>query len=172
MDILLTLSEDRLFDWVWTDELLDEWERVITREKHRSRESARAITDAVRTWFASTRIDPTTYRHRITADLSPDESDRVHIAACLDGRADVIVTRNTADFSTGLLGDHGVRVITADEYLLELSRRRPHAVRESITRLAARRTRPATTPCELVERIRGAGAARFADRMRRRLGCA
>lgn len=24
MDVLLTLSEDRLLDWVWTDELLDE----------------------------------------------------------------------------------------------------------------------------------------------------
>lgn len=52
MDVLLTLSEDRLFDWMWTDELLDEWERVIVRERHRTPEPARSVTNAVRTWFA------------------------------------------------------------------------------------------------------------------------
>lgn len=29
MDVLLTVSEDFLFTWVWTDELLDEWEDVL-----------------------------------------------------------------------------------------------------------------------------------------------
>jgi len=28
MDVLLSLSEDLLFTWVWTDDLLAEWERV------------------------------------------------------------------------------------------------------------------------------------------------
>jgi len=32
MDVLLTLSEDFLFTWTWTDELLDDWEGVIVRE--------------------------------------------------------------------------------------------------------------------------------------------
>ncbi|GAB3198054.1 hypothetical protein GCM10027062_11340 [Nocardioides hungaricus] len=36
MDVLLTLSEDFLFTWVWTDELLDEWEEVIVREGQRT----------------------------------------------------------------------------------------------------------------------------------------
>ncbi|MFT4084729.1 MAG: hypothetical protein QM638_19290 [Nocardioides sp.] len=58
MDVLLTLSEDFLFTWVWTDELLDEWERVIVREGKRSPESAASVVAAVRTYFGRYRIDP------------------------------------------------------------------------------------------------------------------
>ena len=32
MDILLALAEDLIIDFVWSEELLDEWERVIVRE--------------------------------------------------------------------------------------------------------------------------------------------
>jgi predicted nucleic acid-binding protein len=86
MDLLLTLCEEHLFDWVWSDELLDEWEHVIVREKHRSAASARSVTAAVRTWFGSSRLDPAVYRHLATEHLSRDEADRVHVAACLGGR--------------------------------------------------------------------------------------
>lgn len=40
MDMLVTMSEDFLFTWVWTDELLDEWEEVIVREGVRTECSA------------------------------------------------------------------------------------------------------------------------------------
>lgn len=33
MDLLLTLAEQFVFTWVWTDELLDEWERVIVETR-------------------------------------------------------------------------------------------------------------------------------------------
>ncbi|UZN03065.1 hypothetical protein [Cellulomonas sp. S1-8] len=32
MDVLLTPAEDILFTWVWTDEVLTQWEDVIVRE--------------------------------------------------------------------------------------------------------------------------------------------
>ncbi len=32
MDLVLTLAEELVIDFVWTDELLTEWERVIVRE--------------------------------------------------------------------------------------------------------------------------------------------
>ena len=32
MDLALTLAEELVIDFVWTDELLTEWERVIVRE--------------------------------------------------------------------------------------------------------------------------------------------
>lgn len=35
MDLVLALAEHRLIEFVWTDELLDEWERVIVREGQR-----------------------------------------------------------------------------------------------------------------------------------------
>jgi len=36
MDLVLSLAEDLLLDFVWTDELLAEWERVIVREGKRT----------------------------------------------------------------------------------------------------------------------------------------
>lgn len=58
MDVLLTLAEDFLFTWVWTDEVLDEWEEVIVREGKRTPDSAASVAIAVRSHFARYRIDP------------------------------------------------------------------------------------------------------------------
>lgn len=171
MDVLLTMSENFLFTWVWTDELLDEWERVIVEDEQRTAESARSVTDAVRSWFKSSRLDPAEYRNRVSDDLSPDPDDRIHVAACLDGRADVLLTRNTKDFPARKLAADGVRVMTADDFLVDLLRRRPTAVQEAFITTAAARRRPPVTACELVDRIDRAGTPRFATRMRKRLGC-
>ena len=171
MDVLLTLSEDRLFDWMWTDEVLDEWERVIVREKKRTASSAQSVTAAVRHGFASTRLDPATYRHLITDDLSPDAADRAHVAACISGSVDVVLTRNAKDFPIDRLALGDVRVRTSDDYLVELLVHRPRAVQESVTRLAASRTQPSMTRCELVARIDKAGAHAFAARLGHRFNC-
>lgn len=171
MDVLLTLSENLLFTWIWTDELLDEWERVIVERGRRTTESARSVTDAVRTWFAASRLDPADYRDAISDELSPDPADRAHVAACLGGRVDVLLTRNAKDFQTARLTKDGVRIMTADQYLVVLLRRRPQAVHDSVVAAAAARRRPPLTPCELVRHIDRAGASEFANRMARRLGC-
>ena len=160
MDVLLTLSEDRLFDWMWTDERLDEWESVIVREKKRTASSARSVTSTVRHGFASSRLDPATYRHLITDDLSPDVADRAHVAACIGGNVDVVLTRNTKDFPVDRLARENVRVRTSDDYLVELLGRHPQAVQESVSRLAASRTQPSMTRCELVAQMDRAGGSR------------
>lgn len=43
MDVLLTGSEELLFTWVWSDELLEEWERVIVEGGVRTRRSAQSV---------------------------------------------------------------------------------------------------------------------------------
>ena len=83
MDVLLTLAEDFLFTWVWTDQILDEWIDVIVREGKRTPESAASVAAAVRTHFGRYRIDPALYDDKITDDLSPDPDDRVHAAAAI-----------------------------------------------------------------------------------------
>lgn len=58
MDLFLALAENHIHQLVWSDELLEEWERVIVREHHRSPESAASITAAIREFFDESRIDP------------------------------------------------------------------------------------------------------------------
>ena len=97
MDLVLSLAEHRLIDFVWTDELLDEWERVIVREKWRDAASAKSVADTVRQFFDDSQIDPADYRDLPWPEL-PDPDDRVHAAAAIAGA--VLLTRNLDDFPT------------------------------------------------------------------------
>lgn len=171
MDVLLALAEDLVIEFVWTDELLDEWQRVVVRDGGRSTESAAAIACAVRVFFADGRIDPVTYRPLTESTPGRDVDDRVHTAAAIAAGATVLVTRNRKDFPVEHLAAYGVDVLTADDYLTRLLRRRPVAVTETVRRLAGEKRRPPRTPCDLVTALARAGTPRFADRLGRRLGC-
>lgn len=166
MDVLLTLSEDFLFTWVWTDDLLDEWEQVIAREGVRTPESARSVTDAVRAHFGHYRIAPEQYRDRATDDLSPDPGDRMHAATCIHGEVDVLLTRNLKHFRAPAISQAGVQVMTSDTFLSRLLTHRRWDVVESFIRAARGRKNPPTTSVELTDAIARAGAPRFAKLLR------
>jgi predicted nucleic acid-binding protein len=166
MDVLLTLSEDLLFTWVWTDEVLDESVRVIVREGHRTPESASSVAAAVRTHFGHCRIDPGLYRDKITEDLSPDPNDRLHAAAAIHGDVAMLLTRNTKHLRTRPVLAAGVDVITSDDFLADLIKRRRRSVVESFTRAAAGKKSPPITAPELADKIAAAGAPTFAARLR------
>jgi hypothetical protein len=55
MDLMLALTEDAVHEVVWTDALLDEWERVIVEQQRRSAESAARITAAIRDFLRTAR---------------------------------------------------------------------------------------------------------------------
>ena len=166
MDVLLTLSEDLLFTWVWTDEVLDEWEEVIVREGQRTPESAASVSAAVRQHFGRYRIDPILYRDKITDDLPPDPDDRAHAAAVIYGDVDVLLTRNVKDLRTKPVLTAGVKVMTSDEFLVDLFKRHRQGVIESFTRAAANKRNPPVTAYELADKIATAGAPQFTDRLR------
>lgn len=166
MDVLLTLAEDFLFTWVWTDELLAEWQDVIVREGERTPESAASVAAAVRTHFGRYRIEPARYIDKITDDLSPDPNDRVLAAAAIHGDVDVLLTRNLRHLRTEPVLNAGVEVITSDDFLCALLTRHNRDVVESFIRAADSKRNPPTTPRELADRISAAGAQRFAERLR------
>ncbi|MCC2321549.1 PIN domain-containing protein [Cellulomonas xiejunii] len=166
MDVLLTLAEDLLFTWVWTDEVLAEWEDVIVREGRRTTESAASVSAAVRQHFGRYRIDPALYRDKITDDLSPDPDDRAHAAAAIHGDVDVLLTRNMKHLRTEPVLAAGVAVITSDEFLVDLLARRRRDVLEAFGRTAASKKNPPVTAHDLIDRIATAGAPEFAERLR------
>src|SRR5665213_2521827 len=106
MGLVLALAEDLL---------IDEWERVIVSEGKRTPETARSVSEAVRHFFATTRIEPAVYRHKAANVPGPDPGDRVHTAACAFGNATVLLTRNRRDFPEDFLTAHGVTVSSADD---------------------------------------------------------
>lgn len=98
MDLMLALSEDAVHQVLWTDDLLDEWERVVVREQRRSAEAAASVTAAVRKFFADCHIDRSSYEHLVDQMPGADPDDHPHMAAAAAARVDALVTANLADF--------------------------------------------------------------------------
>lgn len=165
MDLLLTLSEDFLFTWVWTDEVLSEWEEVIVREGRRTAESAASVAEAVRSHFGRYRLDPNLYRGQVTDDLSPDPADRIHAAAAIYGCVDVLLTRNLKHLRTAPVLSAGIKVITSDDFLCALLAKRRQGVLDSFIRAADRKRNPPMRPAELANKLAAAGVPRFAERL-------
>jgi excisionase family DNA binding protein len=101
MDLMLALTEDGIHDVMWSDDLLDEWERVIVRERHRSPDAAAAISATIRQFFADTRIPVESYRGLVPETDGPDLDDNAHMAAAVAGQVESLVTWNGKDFDCG-----------------------------------------------------------------------
>ncbi|MFE0700068.1 PIN domain-containing protein [Streptomyces sp. NPDC058872] len=170
MDVMLALTEDSVHEIVWSERLLAEWERVIVREGRRSVESAAAVTQAVRRFFADCEIPAEAYGHLVEEMPGDDPDDRYHAAAAMAAGADVLITWNLADFPASELAERGVRVIDPDSYLCELYSELPHEVAETVVRLAEEKRNPPVTIDDAVARLAKAGLPRFADLLTCHLG--
>ena len=163
---MLALTEDGIDDVMWSDDLLDEWERVIVREHHRSPDAAAAITAAIRQFFADTCIPVESYRGLIAEVDGPDPDDNAHMAAALAGQVEVLVTWNGKDFDCGFTRKHAIRIMDPNEYLCALYEEFPDEVLATITRLAVSKRRPPMTPIDLVNALDRAGVNEFASLVR------
>ena len=166
MDLVLALAEDSVHHVLWTDELLDEWERVIVREHQRTPASAAAVTSAIREFFDDTRIEPKLYRGRISTMPGPDHDDHVHSAAAIAAGADALITWDKAGFPSKKLAELGLRVVDPDTYLVELLDDLGDQVLATIEHLTHAKTRPPLSAEELLDRLNRAGLSAFTKRLR------
>lgn len=169
MDMMFSLNDDAVHEVLWTDHLLDEWERVIIREQRRSPDAAAAMAATVREFLSDGRIPVEAYQHLVPEADGPDPDDCVHIAAAVGGRAEVIVTWNLPDFESSYLKAHAVTVTDPDSYLCALFEDAPDEVIATVRRMAARKRRPPMSPTDILDRLDKAGVHEFASRVRTRL---
>lgn len=166
MDLNLSLAADYIHDLVWSDRLIDEWQRVITREGHRTTEAAMRIATHIRTSFADTCVSEDSYKELLAELEGPDPDDLHHIAAAIAGGADTLITWNLADFPAEILGAHGVTATPPDAYLCTLLEQQPAEVLDTIRRMAARKKRPPLSTFDILAAIENAGVPAFAHRAR------
>src|SRR6266508_2929589 len=83
MDVLLALSEDGVHEVIWTDALLDVWEKVTVREEKRTPETAASITAAIRDFFDDSKVERAEYEHLIDQMPGEDADDHDHMAAAV-----------------------------------------------------------------------------------------
>lgn len=160
MDLMLALTEDGVHEFVWSDRLLDEWQRVIVSRQRRTAASAERITASIREFFAEGRVPPESYAQLIDDMPSRDADDRHHIAAAVAGNADLVVTWNLRDFPAGPLAALGLGVLDPDSYLCDLFDELPDEVFAAATRVADDRR---ITAEALVAILTRANVPRFAS---------
>jgi excisionase family DNA binding protein len=163
MDLMLALTEDGIHDVMWSDDLLNEWERVIVREHHRSPDAAAAITATIRQFFADTRIPAESYRQLVAEADGPDPDDNAHMAAAVAGEVEWLVTWNAKDFDCGFTRQNAIKIVDPNRYLCALYEDLPNEMLATVTRLAAGKRRPPMTPAELVNALGRAGVNEFAS---------
>ena len=166
MDLMLALTEDGIHDVAWTDDLLDEWERVIVRERRRSPDAAAAITATIREFFADTQTPAESYRSLIAEVDGPDPDDNAHMAAAVAGQVETLVTWDDKDFNCDFIKKHAVTVVNPDVYLCSLYNEFPAEILDTITRLAAGKRHPPMTPSDIVDALDAAGVGEFASQIR------
>jgi predicted nucleic acid-binding protein len=169
MDLMLALSQDRIHTLLWSEHLLDEWERVIVREQRRSPQAAAAIAAAIRDYFPENQVPAAKYKHLLTNLEGPDPDDLHHAAAAAAGTATTLITWNLADFPATTLGPLGITATDPDTYLCSLLERDPIEVTATLRRMAAEKRRPPMTTSDLLDALSRAGVRVFATRARRPL---
>lgn len=166
MDLLLGMAEDGIHEFIWSNDLLDEWERVIVENSERSAESAASIVAAIREFFEDGEIPTASYAAEVDDMPSADLDDRKHIAAAKVGRATVLLTRNLKHFPAEPLLEMSIRVLDADAYFCEQLAGSPEQMLWTVTRIAGEKRRPAMTVGELLSTLGNAGVPEFASRFR------
>lgn len=162
LDLVLRCDEADLHRVVWTDALLEELVGVWVRHGARSSEAARAVTDQIRSVFASARIELSHYDHLVAEMPGDDLDDHQHAAAAVSVAPSVLLTANLSDFPTAALAERGVIVQHPDEYFVELLAVERDAVVGVLEEMAAARTRPQRTVNDILSTLDRAGLARFA----------
>ncbi|MEW2487455.1 PIN domain-containing protein [Streptomyces sp. NPDC048411] len=140
------------------------------RGGRRSAESAAAVAQAVRRFFADCEIEAAVYGHLVDEMPGDDPDDRHHAATAVAAGADALITWNLADFPAGELAERGVRVIDPDSYLCGLYRELPHEVAETVVRLSGEKCNPPVTIADAIARLAKAGLPGFADLLTGHIG--
>ena len=167
-DTLLRLAERGLYRALWSEDILGELRRNLVEAgidvgsvDRLLGEMAGAFPDAA----------VTSYRSLIDG-LTCDPKDRHVLAAAVGARAGGIVTHNTDDFPEISVEPYEIEVIHPDTFLLDLLDLAPPAVIDELRQQAtANRREPRTLPT-LLDALANAGAAGFADEVRRRTAIA
>jgi predicted nucleic acid-binding protein len=160
-DLLLRACAMHLFTLAWSDELLSELSRVLSKKKKLPREAVEGFIEAIKSISPLGRIDPSHYQHLVARMLGPDASDHVLSAAIRGGQIDILITDNLSDFPASDVGDQ-CNVCTPDEFFSTLIRKYPTEMNLIIREIIEQLIRPRLTLEELRQQYANSGLLEFA----------
>jgi predicted nucleic acid-binding protein len=118
-DLLMHLALTDLFQAKWSARIHDEWIGALLRERpdltQQQLDRTRTLMD---THVRDALVDH--FEDLIEGLHLPDPADRHVLAAAIQGRADIIVTRNLSDFPPEVLGPFGIEAWHPDDFITHL----------------------------------------------------
>jgi predicted nucleic acid-binding protein len=152
-DLFLTFAAHRLVRLHWSPTILDEVRRNLAK---------RADLTQVAIDYRIDRIDRMNRALPAALDAAPPtlvevmpitEHDRHVLALAVHVEADSIITFNLHDFPPDACEPHGVEVIDPDNFAVAMVEIDPARVHAALSDIARRRTRPAMTVHEILDRL-------------------
>ena len=124
-DTLLRAAEASLYRFHTPEQILEETARNLAKilekrnklESKIAREKAHKRVQQMKQAFPETLIEP---KKEIIKILKNDPKDRHVLAAAIEAKADTIVTSNLSDFPQNTLKPYNIKVVSPDNFLLEL----------------------------------------------------
>lgn len=130
-------SGARLFDLIWSEELLGEAKASLMEHKGLSDEVAEKWVDHMRREFPNGRVDIAEAPESLDLASLTRDADDVHVCAlAIVGNADYLFTFDRGYLSEPL-GVHGVDLPDLDEFLVARCEEQPDALLETVERQAA-----------------------------------
>ena len=165
-DTLLRLAVAEIYQPLWSADVLDELRTVLVREQIMATERAERIVGLMRRYFPEAEV---TGYDSLVPSMPCDPGDRHVLAAAVQGGAGAIVTANLADFPPKAAAEHGLDILSPDDFLLDLLDLTPTLVLTVLADQVSGYRREPTTIDGLMVALARSGAPGFADEIRRRL---
>lgn len=165
-DLLVRLGREHLCQVKWTRRILDECFHSILRG--RPDLSAKQLARSrmlLESALMDGEVTDSEYLIETLTDM-PDPADRHVVAAAVRCGAQVIVTRNLKDFPSRVLGLHGMRALSPDEFVLALLDLDLEAVVQVVRAQASALRHPPLRPAEILDRLHLNGLPRSVARLR------
>lgn len=163
-DTLLRIAEAGAFRPLWSANVLAELKSVLEREAHLDPAKASRLVYQMQQAFPTAEV--VDYRGLVDA-MTCHPKDRHVLAAAVAGGAQVVVTFNLKDFPALSIDPHDIGVVHPDAFLLDQLDLYPGRVGRALVGQLTAARRPPLTMSQLLGRLARAGAADFADEVRR-----
>lgn len=160
-NLLLTLAEAEFFRVRWSEKVLEETERAITRlmdERSIADSRARAAQSvaSMRAAFPEALVEDFGLFEATTYGL-PDRNDEHVLAAAIKTQAQALVTENLSDFPASVLAPLAIEARSADDFIADTIALEEGRAVAAINRMRLRLKRPELTPEDMLRSLEAHG---------------
>ncbi|THV43185.1 PIN domain-containing protein [Glycomyces buryatensis] len=164
-DLLIRLAQADLAQARWSERILDEMQRAISRQRPDIATAKLAVLrDRMNGAIRDCRVEG--FEPLIDGLKLPDVDDRHVLAAAIACRADAIVTFNLGDFPSDALAPWGIEAWSPDEFLLDLIDLDAKRVWACLQRIADSRRNPPETIEDVLAQLERSGLIEAAAELR------